>query len=87
MPLTAEQLRVASKIDKKVGKLLNRQCGDLAIMGEMADDMPAFKILLDTSARSELDALCGRFPGFYYYMKVLETVAKKLKSGELKVPE
>jgi hypothetical protein len=43
MPFTAEQLRVASKIDKKVGKLLNRRCGDLVIMGEMADEMPAFQ--------------------------------------------
>jgi len=56
-------------------------------MAEMADEMPAFKTLLDTSARSEMDALCARFSGFYYYMKILETVARKLKSGEMKIPE
>jgi hypothetical protein len=87
MPLAPEQLRVASKIDKKVGKLLDRRCSDLGIMAEMADEMPVFKTLLDTSARSEMDALCARFSGFYYYMKILETVARKLKSGEMKTPE
>jgi hypothetical protein len=30
----------------------------------MADEMPAFKTLLDTSSRSEMDALCARFAGF-----------------------
>ena len=87
MLLSESQIRVASQIDKKVGKLLDRSYSDLAIMGEMADEMPAFKTLLDTSSRSEMDALCARFSGFYYYMKILETVARQLKSGEIKIPD
>jgi len=87
MLLSESQLRVASKIDKKVGKLMDRGYTDLAIMGELADEMPAFKTLLDTSSRSEMDALCARFSGFYYYMKILETVARQLKSGEIKIPD
>ena len=87
MLLSESQLRVASQIDKKVGKLLDRRYSGLAIMGEMADEMPAFKTLLDTSSRSEMDALCARFAGFYYYVKILETVARQLKSGEIKIPD
>ena len=85
MLLSESRLRLRLKIDKKVGKLLDRRCTDLAIMGEIANEMPAFKTLLDTSSRSEMDALCARFSGFYYYMKILETVARQLKSGEIKI--
>ncbi|MBZ5623089.1 MAG: arylsulfatase regulator [Acidobacteriia bacterium] len=87
MALSAEQLRIASRIDRKIGKLLDAGRDDLAIMGDMSDYMPEFNRLMDTSSREEMDALSARFPGFYYYGKILEMVAKQIRSGEIKVPE
>jgi hypothetical protein len=87
MPLTAEQLRIASEIDAKVGELAGAGLDDLTIMGEMHGQMADFKRLLDTSARGEMDELCVRFPGFYRYAKILEAVAAGIKTGRIKVPK
>jgi hypothetical protein len=49
-----------------VQKLIRKGYDDVGIFVEMADDMPAFKRLLD-AGQAIMDALCERFPGFYYY--------------------
>jgi hypothetical protein len=60
---------------------------DLTIMGEMHGQMPDFKRLLETSARSEMEQLGARFPGFYRYAKILEAVAAGIKAGRIRVPK
>ena len=87
MNLSAEQLQIASMIDVKVQQLLGAGCDDATIMGEMFEYMPGFKRLMDTSQRGEMDDLCRRFPWFYHYAKILESVAAGIQSGAIKVPK
>ena len=87
MALIAEQLRIASQIDAKVRELDGAGLDDLTIMGEMYEQTPGFKRLLDTSTRGEMDELCARFPGFYRYAKILEAVAAGIKTGRIRVPK
>jgi hypothetical protein len=75
------------QIDAKVRELAGAGLDDLTIMGEMHGQMPDFKRLLDTSARSEMEQLGARFPGFYRYAKILEAVAAGIKAGRIRVPK
>jgi hypothetical protein len=86
MTLSAEQLQIASMIDAKVQQLVREGYDEVGVFVEMADDMPAFKRLLD-SGQQALDELCRRFSGFYHYAKILETVACGIASGEIQVPK
>ncbi|MGA9391850.1 MAG: hypothetical protein WBV69_15560 [Candidatus Sulfotelmatobacter sp.] len=84
---TAEHLRIASMIEAKVQKLTGSGCDDVTIFGEMSDYMPEFKRLIDTSQRGEMDELCRRFPWFYRYAKILESLAAAIQTGVIKVPK
>ena len=83
MAATAEQLRIAATIDARMRQLLGARCGDATILGEMYDHMAGFKQLMDSSQHGEMDELCHRFPSFYRYAKILESVAAAIQSGAL----
>ena len=86
MHLSAEQLDIASRIDAKVQRLIAEGADDIAIFVEMADDMPAFRQLLDSGPHA-MDQLCLRFGGLYRYAKILEAIAAGIASGEIQVPK
>jgi hypothetical protein len=60
---------------------------DLAIFIDMADYLPTFKRLMDTSTHDDMDQLAARYTGFYQYAKILETVAAGIRSGKIVVPK
>jgi hypothetical protein len=72
MGLTAEQLQMAGLIDARVKAIAKSGVDDLAIFTDMADYLPAFKRLMDTSESDTMDELCRRFAGFFPYAKILE---------------
>ena len=82
MAATAEQLRIAASIDAKM-LLLGARCDDATILAEMYDHMAGFKQLLDNLQHGEMDELCHRFPAFYRYAKILESIAAAIKSGAM----
>lgn len=86
MALSDKQLWTATKVDTKVRKLLATGKDDVAIMVAMADHMPAFKQLMDTAGRDDMDELTRRFVGFYRYAKILEALAAGIQSGDIEVP-
>lgn len=86
MALTNRQIWNATKIDTKVQKLARAGKDDIAIFVSMTDQMPAFKELLDTTARADMDELSHRFSFFHRYAKILETIASGIQSGEIIVP-
>jgi hypothetical protein len=54
---------------------------------DMADYLPAFKRLMDTSTGDDMDQLAARYAGFYRYAKILEAVAAGIRSGNIVVPK
>ena len=86
MEFTPEQLKIASKIDAEVRRLARAGRDDIGILAEMADLMPDFKRLMDSSKPGGLDELDRRFAGFYRYAKILEAVASGIRAGTIKVP-
>lgn len=85
MNLSAEQLDIACRIDAKVERLAGEGKNDVEIFVELAEDMPAFRQLLDAGPHV-MDQLCSRFDGFHRYAKILEDIAAAIASGEIQVP-
>ena len=86
MEFTPEQLKIASRIDAEVQRLARTGRDDIGILAEMADLMPDFKRLMDSSKPGALDELGRRFAGFHRYAKILEAVASGIRAGTIKVP-
>lgn len=86
MALTNQQLWTATKIDTRMQKLIRAGKDNLAIVAAMADHMPAFHQLLNTVQPGDIDQLARKFPGFYRYAKILESLATGIQSGAISVP-
>lgn len=84
--MTAEQTRVAARIDSAMQPLLRAGKNDIAILTGMSNHMADFRHLIDTVLPGVMDELCQRYPGFYQYAKVLENIASAIRSGAIKVP-
>jgi hypothetical protein len=78
---------MAGLIDARVKAIAKSGVDDLAIFTDMADYLPAFKRLMDTSTADDMDQLAARYTGFYQYAKILETVAAGIRSGQIVVPK
>ncbi len=86
MALTNQQLWIATKIDTRMQKLIRTGKDNMAIMAAMADHMPAFHQLLNTAQPGDIDQLARKFPSFYRYAKILESLATGIQSGAIPVP-
>lgn len=74
-----------AEIDNKIGGLLQQNVSDESLMINMIKDMPKIKMLLENLGSDQMDALCNKYSNFFYYMKVLDTLATHLSSGRIKV--
>jgi len=86
MALTSQQLWIAAKIDTRMQKLIRAGKDNMAIMAAMADHMPALHELLNAAQPADMDQLTRKFPGFYRYAKILESIATGIQSGAIPVP-
>ena len=51
------------------------------------DYMDAFKRVLDSSTRVQMDYLYQRYDGFYRFAKLLEVMAQGIADGVIDVPK
>ena len=85
MDPTAEQLRLAARLDAEVERLVRGGSDDMGVFMGMAESMPDFRRLLDVP--DVLQALCHRLPGLFHYAKILERIADGIRDGAIKVPK
>ena len=83
--LTADR-RLAERIDKKVTKILKHGGNEVGVLTGLTSYMNDFKVLMDSTSRTEMDLLCERYDGFYKYAKILENLASGISSGKIQVP-
>jgi 7-keto-8-aminopelargonate synthetase-like enzyme len=88
MPLTEQQIRLASFLDAHVQPITaSGEEEDLALLVARSDDRDSFKQLVDCSTQEEMNFLSERYPGLYRCGKVLERVAEGIASGRIPVPK
>ena len=76
--MTEQQHQLAQRINR----LVRRAGGgsDESLLAGMADHMPLFKQLLDTSTETEMHELVETYPAFGRYARVLDRLAKRLEA-------
>ena len=84
MHLSAEQLAIASRIDAEMQRLADEGNDDVAIFVELADDMPAFRRLLDAGPHA-MDQLC--LAGSTDTQRSSKPSRPGIASGEIRVPK
>ena len=77
--------RHAQKIAKFVIGVMKRGGNDEDILKEMYPYMASFKVIMDNSSQAEMDALCEKYPSFYYFAQLLEDMARGFSDGSLDV--
>jgi hypothetical protein len=87
MPLTAQHLGMAARIDARIRQLDELGFLEVEILAEMKEYLPDFHQLMMTATSTEMDALCEKYAGFFRFAKILETLASGIASGKIKVPD
>jgi hypothetical protein len=84
---TQKHQQQAQTIDGFVNTIEQQGGGDIELLAAgFPEQTTTFKELLDTTTHEQMDALCERYPGFYRFAKLLETVAQGIQDGTLDVP-
>jgi hypothetical protein len=87
MQPTNKQKRLAQGIDTFV-KTIEQQGGSDSelLAASFPEQTTRFKKLMDATTHEQMDALCDRYPGFYRFAKLLETIAQGIQDGTIEVP-
>jgi len=86
MQLTAEQRHLAKLIDEHVCKFPESDSGNEQLLTTVYDYMEAFKIIMDSTTRLQMDYLSQQYPGFHRFGKLLESIAQGISTGDIEVP-
>ncbi|MDM7916110.1 MAG: arylsulfatase regulator [Candidatus Eisenbacteria bacterium] len=86
MSWTARQLAIADLLEAEVLRLVRAGEDDMGILAGMTPHMPDFKRLLDDAQAIGEICSSGCYPGLLRYSRILETLAREMAAGRIKVP-
>lgn len=87
MDIGPDQLHLAKLIHEHVSRYPDSDIGNTHLLPTIYDYMDAFKSIMDSTSRVEMDYLCSKYPGFYRFGKLLEFIAEGIQSGSIEVPK
>ena len=87
MAISTEQKKLISYIDLKVKTILEHGGNEDAVLVSMQDRMPEILKIIQNASEEELQMFIDEYNGFYLYMKMLETIAMKIRDGVIQVPQ
>lgn len=86
MSLTEEQQQLIAEIDREMKMLLKQKSSEEKVLVEMLPFMPKIKALMDSVPKTEIEMYFNQYDGFYHYMKMIESLAKRIQSGKFSIP-
>ena len=85
--LSTEQQHLIKIIDNYVAKFPLSEAGDEQLLRTCYDYMNAFKRVMDSASRLQMDYICQQYDGFYRFAKLMETLAQGIADGVIDVPK
>ncbi|EGY29572.1 hypothetical protein Rin_00004490 [Candidatus Regiella insecticola 5.15] len=85
--LSSEQRHMIKLIDDHATKFPLSDVGDEQLLSSGYDFMPAFKRIIDSTSKLQMDYICQQYEGFYRFAKLMERVAQCLADGVIEVPK
>ena len=86
MTTTAEQHRLAQKIDTYIKSIEARGGDDEEILTTMLPEMPTFHALLKSSTQAQMNVLASQYNGFRRFGVLLTQLAGAIKDGRIQLP-
>ena len=84
---THSHQQLAYAIDAFVKTIEREGGGDTELLAaSFPEQTTTFKEIMDTTTHEQMDALCKKYPGFYRFAKLLETIAQGIQDGTIEVP-
>jgi hypothetical protein len=85
--LTLEQQQMVKIIDDHASKFSFSEVGNEQLLQTCYDYMAAFKQVIDSTSKPQLDYICQQYEGFYRFAKLMEMLAQGIADGVIEVPK
>jgi len=85
--LNAEQLQLVKIIHDHALRFPLSEAGDAELLQTCYDYMDAFKRVMDSTSRIQMDYICQQYGGFYRFAKLMEMLACGIADGTIQVPK
>lgn len=85
--LNAEQRQLAKLIHDYANRFPVSVIGDEQLLQGCYDYMDAFKQVMDSSTKIQMDYICQQYSGFFRFARIMELVAQGIADGIVKVPK
>ncbi|HBC3404714.1 arylsulfatase regulator [Vibrio kanaloae] len=85
--LTLEQLQLTRIVDDYANQFPLTEDGDALLLEGCYDYMEAFKYVMDSTSRVQMDYICQQYLGFYRFAKWMELLAEGISDGRIKIPK
>ena len=85
--LSPEQLQIVKIIHDHALRFPLNESGDAELLQSCYDYMDAFKRVMDSASRIQMDYICQQYDGFYRFAKLMEMLARGIADGVIDVPK
>ncbi|TPW39324.1 arylsulfatase regulator [Serratia sp. SRS-8-S-2018] len=85
--LTAEQQQLAKIVHDYACRFPLTENGDAQFLQGCYDYMDAFKRVMDSASKVQMDYICQQYPGYYRFAKWMERLAQGIADGVIEVPK
>ncbi|MBK5145583.1 arylsulfatase regulator [Budviciaceae bacterium BWR-B9] len=85
--LTAEQHQLAKIVHDYACRFPLTEHGDALLLQGCYDYMNAFKLVMDSTSKVQMDYICLQYPGYLRFAKWMERLAQGIADGVIEVPK
>lgn len=85
--LTAEQRQLAKMVHDYASRFSLTENGDALLLQSCYDYMEAFKRVIDSASKIQMDYICLQYPGYFCFAKWMERLAQGIADEVIEVPK
>jgi len=85
--LTAEQRHLAKIVHDYACRFPLTEGGDAQLLQSCYDYMDAFKRVMDSASKVQMDYICLQYPGYFRFAKWMERLAQGIAVGVIDIPK
>lgn len=85
--LTIEQRQLAKIVHDYACQFPLTESGDAELLQGCYDYMEAFKRVMDSTSKVQMDYICQQYPGYYCFAKWMERLAQGIADNAIEVPK
>lgn len=85
--LNPEQLQMVKIVHDHALRFPPNETGDAQLLQTCYDYMNAFKRVMDSTSRIQMDYIFQQYDGFYRFAKLMERLAQGIADGIINVPK